>query len=178
MKKMIIYMSVLVLFIITASKCKNAEETNRNSIKFKESVIEVEGSLRVMNKLMDKVLPIKDEMHNYFFDDSSNFYVNNRMIGNTDSLNIGAVKMFRNFTNEEKEEFINKVLFLNNNYLASVFLDKSCKCYLYGYHQVDDPSFNRERLIYLNDEKKEYSTILVDRAILDKKGNLVLVGAK
>lgn len=176
MKSIVIY--ILTIILAVSSGCGNLQKVDRNNIKFKDPVETVEGKLKVMNNLLDKILPVNGEMQNYFFDSDSNLYVNSQSLGQVASLSIGKVKMFQNFSINEQEEFISILLFLNRNYLSSVFLDKSCKCYLYGYHQVDDPSFKDDRLIYLNESNRNYKTILIGREIMDKKGNLVLVGVK
>lgn len=172
-------LSILFLIILTATiGCENLEETERNKIRFNAPKETVEGKLKVMNNLLNKIHPVDDEMQNYFFDGDSNFYVNSQRLGRIVGLKIDTIKMFENFTIKEQEKFLSTVLFLDGNYLSSVFLDKSCKCYLYGYRQTGSPSFKNDRLVYLNESDKDYKTILTNRKILDKSGTLVLVGVK
>lgn len=178
MRRLTVYISILTLVFAIASKCEDVGAVNRNSIRFKDPVKTVEEKLKMMNNLMGKILAIDGEMQNYFFDDSSGFYINSQKIGRIDSLKTGSVEIFKNLTVKETDEFTSTVIFLKNNYLSSTFLDKSCNCYLYGYHQIDDPSYKNDRLIYLNEKNKDYQTILTDREILDKKGNLVLIGVR
>ncbi len=173
-------MSCLILggIILLANACSQTVPSERDSISFKAPVKAVEDSIRRMNTLMDKLKPIEGEMINYFFDNEGYFYLNSQKIGKIKDINIDTVGIVKNFTPEEKKEFVSLIIFLNNNYISSAFKDRPCKCYLYDYKAVDDKSFNMKRNIYLSEKGKSYETLFAERETLDKKGNLILIGTK
>lgn len=177
MKNRILFIITLMFFIITANKC-NEKKENRDKLIFKTKEKSIEDSIRRMNILMDKLKPIENEMINYFFDNDGYFYINSQKIGKLEGINIDTVRSVKTFTPAEKKEFISLIILLNNNYILSAFMDRPCKCYLYGYKELSDKSFNMNRNIYLIEKGKNYETLFTEQKILDKKGSLVLIGAK
>lgn len=166
-----------ILFMITSINCNNIKEKDRDIISFREPTSVVEKNLLTMNNFMDKTLFVPGKKKNYFFDFEGSFYLNSEKLGRIEDLTNNKDYMLTNLTTKEKEKFIETVKFLKNNYLSHVFLDATCKCYLYGYHETEDPSFKSDRLIYIDEKHMHYSTLLVQRKILDKKGNVVLIGS-
>lgn len=173
--------SICFLFLglmLLVNACKPFNKDDRDNISFKSNFKAVEDSIKRMNSLMDKTQPIDGGMVNYYFDDKKVLYVNSQPLGKIGHINTDNNGVFKTFSNEEINDLIALTTFLNDNHISSSYKDKPCKCYLYDYRAVIDKSFFMERFIYLEEMEKNYETLFADSKVLDKKGNLTLIGAK
>lgn len=69
---------------------------------------------------------------------------------------------------------------LLNERITSGFKDANCDCFLYEYRELTEETFRNSRYIIWTEGRKDssFETLLIEREILDRSGELILIGVK
>jgi len=168
-----------VLVVLLCSISCNQEISPRNKIVFEDNVDVVADSIKQMDELLYK-FP-KNEQINYFMDNEGSLYVNNEklgsLVGAINNTEIRNHKVFKNFANEEINDFFNLMAFLLYNHIDGAVMELSIQKFVYGYRKTPENRFDDLREIVIldganntlsGDFKKIYK-------VLDEKSNLALI---
>lgn len=172
-----IILSVLTFFSIAlCSACR--QSSTRDKLIFIDSANEVQNSIIRLNLLMEKI--ITSDGINYFFDDSSYFYLNSKkLIVLKDTKNYSSLysdSVFTNLDSAEIDVFIHDALFLKKNFINSVHKDQYFNVYFYSYKMTDENTFDDVRDIMIMDSSQKLPASDVEyHQLLDKKDRLLLV---
>jgi len=147
----------------------------RERIVLKQPVKAVEARIRTMNLFLDRFPVVKGQVVNSYFDHQGDYHVSGHNLGR---FNLDTISLFKAFTPQERKAFLSTVIFLNDNYLSSVYRESMCECYLYNYRSLNDGEYYSARYIYLKQDTGRYTPLLIERSILDTRGSLVLIGQK
>ena len=168
---------IAVIFCLIGNSCVWHDHTNRNEIVFNSSLEEVESTISKLNTYFEKIRRTHNDTLqriNYYWRDSVNFTLCETDMESLSIANLDTVFFMQNFTHEEKEDFIQSILFLKNNYLSGMRLGHGWGAYFYNYRFISNEWYDWRGLFCYNNSV-DTLTIMVLYSLLDKKGNLYLV---
>ncbi|MBX2897710.1 MAG: hypothetical protein KF763_19875 [Cyclobacteriaceae bacterium] len=171
---------VLSSFTTTAS-CQRIDHTS-NMILFIDNESDVIKSVHRMEFFMNK-FP-KTFMVNYFIDNDGYLYLNNQKVapikGAVTNPLVRKDMVFHDFSEDEIDEFFNIMAFLMQNGIESAYMERSTGKFFYPYKSKDVRSRKNGRDLMIVSQKNDTtSTSFISRfKIIDRKGDLILIGLK
>ena len=168
---------IAVIFCIIGNSCVWHDHTNRNEIVFNSSLEEVESTISKLNTYFEKIrYTHRDTLQilNYYWRDSVNFKLCATDMESLSIANLDTVFFMQNFTHEEKEDFIQSILFLKGNHLSGMYLWEGWNVYFYDYRFIGNERYFLRHLFYYNNSVDTFN-IMRHETLLDRKGNLFLV---
>lgn len=173
---------LIVIICLLSASCYHPNKQwyeDRDTIHFKDSVEEVEANIIKLNSLFDKIRKeYNDSIYIHYrwdYKDTNIFYLCDTAINRLDQENIYKNILVKSLSKEEKNELIEKIYYLKENFLTSGrYIDGG---YYYDYRYIDEDHYFSRDIFYFGDNvdtSRMYSAF----RFLDRKGNLMLIKFK
>lgn len=167
----ILILLVFCLILSTVSCYRNPVE--RNTIVFKDNVMQVKDSLTRMIYLLKK-LPANEPCNiNYDYDHEGHLAING-CTGVRDSISLDLKKPLAKFTCNEQNEFISLASYLKQNYISAGFSYYSTKLWAFEYRYLPEGDSNDSRTIMVLNSDEVPLTSTFDK-VLDRKNTIYLL---
>lgn len=170
-------LAVTFCFLFLESCSSQSED--RNKINFKDSIVVVHDSLKLMSSYLDKIK--EADVKNFFFDHEDYLYINNQKVARMsvgDMINfLNVVQSITGLSDKDSYKFISLALFLKDNYISGCFRHHVFGIYLYGYKETLENNYEEQRYIMLLDEntKKIKGSYIESYQLIDRRGGMLLI---
>lgn len=172
------YVSLLCLCALI-TVCCTSSSNDRNRIVFKDSIDEVQDSLRLINTLLNKAN--EAEVKNVFFDGNNFIYVNNVKVAPMsvgDKIDfLGKVAQITGLSLSESFKLVSLARFLRDNYVSGCFKHRLFGIYFFNYRRTFENVFEDQRYILVFDQntRRTKGSFIESYQLIDRKGDLVLL---
>lgn len=178
--KYLIPMGLLVLFLYLKFVVYQPP-AERQEIRFTNSVQSVQDSMRTLQKICQSVEPVEagSVMNCVVLQSDSVLYFKGKAIGKLDSVSVSN-EAFRSIPTEDATKLLSLLKFLNRNFVAGLYHDRSMGPGFWLYSYRKDENYNAItgiRSLYLLDEPKDTLNPAFKYyfTILDRKEKLLLL---
>ncbi|RVU00075.1 hypothetical protein EOD41_14030 [Mucilaginibacter limnophilus] len=165
------------ILILVAFLAASYNQLSLNEISFNDNFDDVQKALIKVSALSKKLTKDTTGLNTNYYFERDTLFINNKIAGNGQVTYTGKIDALNHFSQLERQEFLNSVKLLNQNYIDAGYIDSGTNLWMFIYRWDKKASSDDMRLILiLNDE----DILLIDPLykIIEHKKNLFLIAGK